>query len=252
MHSGAEGPLWPIMAQAIPKKGPSSAGPASISHIRAGSLALTLTLTAWRLTNTAACRCAQALSLPLPAEPSRRDRAYCRWPLCLAFRRPPSCRGETEPSVAALCAQPSALPTMRWRRPRSVVVPSRRCAHCLVAPAVRPSVLSPRAVVRCSSVVPRRPGAQPSSHAPMRATPRLCLPRSAAVRMCLPSCNSKQSKQLLVCWIIWLFECWCLSQTCRVDIFGGLFKGLHLQNIKKTFQKKKDRQIQLPRTPRHI
>jgi hypothetical protein len=31
-----------------------------------------------------------------------------------------------------------------------------------------------------------------------------------------------------------------------------LFKELDLQNIKKAFQKKKDRQMQLPRSPRHI
>jgi hypothetical protein len=31
-----------------------------------------------------------------------------------------------------------------------------------------------------------------------------------------------------------------------------LFKGFDLQNIKKAFQKKKDRQMQLPRSSRHI
>jgi hypothetical protein len=43
-----------------------------------------------------------------------------------------------------------------------------------------------------------------------------------------------------------------LNDLMVIYIERELFKGLDLQNIKKAFQKKKDRQMQLPRSPRHI
>jgi hypothetical protein len=42
-----------------------------------------------------------------------------------------------------------------------------------------------------------------------------------------------------------------LNDLMVIYIVRDLFKGLDLQNIKKAFQKKKDRQMQLPRSPRH-
>jgi hypothetical protein len=43
-----------------------------------------------------------------------------------------------------------------------------------------------------------------------------------------------------------------LNDLMVIYIERELFKGLDLQNIKKAFQKKKDRQMQLPWSPRHI
>jgi hypothetical protein len=43
-----------------------------------------------------------------------------------------------------------------------------------------------------------------------------------------------------------------LNDLMVIYIERELFKGLDLQNIKKAFQKKKDKQMQLPRSPRHI
>jgi hypothetical protein len=43
-----------------------------------------------------------------------------------------------------------------------------------------------------------------------------------------------------------------LNDLMVIYIERELFKGLDLQNIKKAFQKNKDRQMQLPRSPRHI
>jgi hypothetical protein len=43
-----------------------------------------------------------------------------------------------------------------------------------------------------------------------------------------------------------------LNNLMVIYIERELFKGLDLQNINKAFQKKKDRQMQLPRSPRRI